>query len=95
MGKVILQGYIEVPPAALKRVEAELANHILLTRAEAGCLVFEVVQASSDPCRFDVYEEFADQDSFERHQARAKSSTWGEVTTDLTRRYEIVITGDP
>ncbi|WP_404819203.1 putative quinol monooxygenase, partial [Vibrio tritonius] len=34
--------------------------HKALTRAEAGCLVFEVTQNPDNPLRFDVYEEFID-----------------------------------
>lgn len=95
MGKVILRGYIEVPADDVGRVEAELANHIRLTKAEEGCLVFEVVRVGSNPHRFQVYEEFADAAAFERHQTRVKASKWGEVTADVARHYNILRTGDP
>ena len=94
MGKVILRGYIQVPVGDLEAVRAELDNHIRLTRAEEGCLVFEVVQDSEDRCRFAVYEEFSDRASFDLHQARVKASTWGEVTAGVARHYEIIGAGD-
>lgn len=94
MGTLILHGFIEVPPDDLRRVEAELAEHIRLTRGEPGCLAFEVVRAGSNPCRFEVYEEFSDRAAFEQHQARAKSSKWGEVTENVARHYHITTTDD-
>ncbi|XQW88447.1 putative quinol monooxygenase [Aeromonas veronii] len=59
-------------------VKDELDNHIQLTRAESGCLIFEVTQDLLNPCRFDVYEEFVDEAAFQVHQARVKSSRWGK-----------------
>ena len=89
MSRLILTGYIQVPPDDLEAVRAELPNHIELTRAEAGCLVFEVLQDNDDPYRFTVYEEFADRASFEHHQARVKHSRWGAITSRVARHYEI------
>ncbi|MFS8152153.1 putative quinol monooxygenase [Vreelandella titanicae] len=87
MSKVILKGFIIVPEPDLNAVKAELINHKRLTLAEPGCLVFEVVQCTINPYRFDVYEEFIDRDSFERHQARVKSSACGKVSANIERHY--------
>ncbi len=89
MYKVILKGFIIVPPNDLAAVKGELDNHICLTRAETGCLIFEVTQDSLNPCRFDVYEEFVDQAAFQAHQARVKSSRWGEITVNVERCYTV------
>ncbi|MEL3923339.1 antibiotic biosynthesis monooxygenase [Aeromonas enteropelogenes] len=83
MNKVTLKGYIIVSSSDLKAIKGELARHIQLTRTEPGCLVFEVIQDSANPCRFDVYEEFVDNIAFQAHQARVKSSYWGEITAPL------------
>lgn len=69
-----------------------LPAHILLTRAEPGCLKFEV-QQTLDPLIWQVQETFADQKSFDLHQARAASSEWGRVTANLERRYTIKVQG--
>lgn len=89
MGKVILQGYIEVPDDALEAVREELPRHAELTHQEEGCIVFEVTPDSSHPNRFNVYEEFVDAESFENHQKRISGSRWAEVTADVTRHYEV------
>ena len=89
MRKVILKGFIIVPFIDLSLVKFELKRHIQLTRAETGCLSFEVTQDPLNPCRFDVYEEFADQAAFQAHQARVKSSRWGEITVNVERHYRV------
>ncbi|MFM5384476.1 putative quinol monooxygenase [Aeromonas veronii] len=70
--------------------EVEFAdNHIQLTRAETGCLIFKVTQDPLNPCRFDVYEEFVDQAAFQAHQARVKSSRWRKITVNVERHYTV------
>ena len=87
--KTTLQGFIVVPDSDLEAVIAALPNHIHLTRKEPGCLVFNVTQDPSHPTRFDVYEEFVDQEAFETHQARVRDSDWGRVTVGVERHYTI------
>ena len=89
MTKVTLRGYIVVLEADLHLVKSELVKHIALTRAEKGCLTFEVIQSDTNPRQFSVYEEFTDKESFGAHQARVKQSRWGEVTVNVERHYKI------
>ncbi|MGB0783947.1 MAG: putative quinol monooxygenase [Marinomonas sp.] len=89
MSKITLSGHIEVPSEDLNEVLAELPNHIALTHQEAGCITFSVTRDSSNPQRFDVYEEFTDKVAFEKHQTRVKASHWGEVTKNVERFYTI------
>lgn len=89
MSKVVLSGFIIVPKQDLKTIKAELAQHIRLTRQEAGCIVFNVIQNEELSTRFDVYEEFVDQQAFEHHQKRVKQSNWGKLTKDVQRHYQI------
>lgn len=90
MPRVIVKGYIEVPKEQLEKVIAALSMHIELTRAEEGCLIFDVSQDDRCPTRFSVYEEFIDHDAFELHQHRVKNSDWGMLTRDVKRHYDIV-----
>jgi quinol monooxygenase YgiN len=88
--KVTLEGHIIVPDEDLESVKSALANHIVLTRNEPGCLMFEVNVDESDPCRFNVYEEFTDRSAFEAHQQRVKTSDWGKLTRDVSRHYSVL-----
>lgn len=71
------------------RVAAHLPEHVRLTRAEPGCLHFEVLRSSADPCRFAVSEAFTDRAAFEAHQARTAGTIWAKVTKGVPRDYTI------
>ncbi|WP_018014553.1 putative quinol monooxygenase [Teredinibacter turnerae] len=87
--KVVLRGFIDIPSSDLALVLRELAVHIALTRQEEGCLKFEVSEVEGEPCRYSVYEEFSNKSAFEFHQRRVAESTWGKVTRNVVRNYEI------
>ncbi len=89
MQKIILKGYILVSESELEIVKKELINHIKLSKEENGCLAFEVSQDKYNKNRFNVYEEFTNQKTFEAHQVRVRNSKWGLVTINVTRHYQI------
>ena len=74
-------------PDELATVETYLPEHICLTRAEPGCLSFEVTQ-TEDPMFWRVAESFSDRAAFEAHQRRVKASDWGRATAGIRRAYE-------
>ncbi len=80
---------MDVPAARLPAVRAALADHIALTRAEPGCLRFDVTEDLTHPDRFQVSELFASRAAFDAHQVRSAASPWADVTAGLPRRYEI------
>lgn len=91
--RIRLTGHIDVPADRLASIEAALAEHKALTRAEPGCISFSV-----DPCdqvagRFLVSELFRDRASFEAHQARVKASDWGRISAGIPRIYKIETVG--
>ncbi len=87
MSKVKLKGHIIVSESDLEAVTKELDNHIALTRAEEGCLIFEVSQDPDHLFRFNVYEEFDSTESFRYHQRRVQSSAWGSIAANVNRNY--------
>ncbi len=74
--------------ADLEHVRALLPRHVELTRAEPGCVSFEVT-ATDDPMVWQVDEEFTDPQAFAAHQARVADSAWGRGTAHIERRYTI------
>ena len=88
-GRIFLTGHMDVPPERLAAVMRALPEHIALTRAEPGCLAFEVTPSPDSPGRLLVSEIFADQAAFDAHQARGKASAWAEVTAGLPRHYTL------
>ncbi|MVA82063.1 antibiotic biosynthesis monooxygenase [Agrobacterium vitis] len=89
MTKVFLDGHIDVPEDRLEAVEAALPIHIALTRAEPGCLSFNVEACPTISGRFLVSEVFVDQASFDAHQQRTKTSNWFTVTQGIARDYTV------
>jgi len=87
--QIRLTGHIDVPDDRLAAVTAALPEHIRLTRAEAGCLAFEVMPVAGRPGRFVVHELFASRAAFEAHQARIAASDWGRVSAGIPRDYVI------
>lgn len=90
MAKVILTGFIIVPPEELEVVVEALKHHTRLTLLEPGCLTFQITQCHSQLNRFELYEEFVDRQAFEEHQARAQASPWGEISANVERHYQVL-----
>jgi quinol monooxygenase YgiN len=74
-------------------VQTNLAAHIALTRAEPGCLSFEVT-ATDDPMVFEVMETFRTRDDFNAHQARTRQSAWFSATRSILRDFRVEEVGD-
>ena len=89
MGKVYLEGYLDVPQGRIEAVSAALPLHIALTRREPGCLAFEVTRSPGEPTHFLVSEIFASEEAFAAHQQRAGASDWARVTAGMARHYTI------
>lgn len=70
------------------RVSTALPAHIAATRAEPGCLSFDVIQ-TADPLIWQVDERFVSVDAFEAHQARAATTAWATLTKDIKRHNSI------
>lgn len=84
-----LTGYIDVPEGRREAIAAALRLHIELTRAETGCVRFDVTPDPEVEGRYNVSELFTDRESFDAHQARVKASAWGEISTGIWREYSI------
>ncbi|QUJ77605.1 antibiotic biosynthesis monooxygenase [Sulfitobacter albidus] len=93
MGIVTLNGTLTCTTGEeAARVRAALSEHIRLTRAEPGCISFEVT-ATDDPMVWTVAEQFDSPAAFEAHQSRAAASDWARETAGIARDY--TITGMP
>lgn len=69
-------------------VISHLPEHIRLSRAEPGCLSFDVVQ-TADPMVWQVTESFTDQAAYDAHQTRTRASDWYRLTAHIPRSYDI------
>lgn len=75
-------------PEEAQIVQTHMHEHMRLTRAEAGCLTFEI-SATDDPLTFEVMESFRDKEAFNLHQARTRESPWFEHTRHILRDFVV------
>ncbi len=87
--RVFLNGFLNVPADRLDAVRVALPQHIALTRAEKGCISFEVTEDVNQPGRFNVSEIFEDRAAFDAHQSRIKASDWFAVPEGIPREYSV------
>lgn len=86
---VRLTGFLRCTSMAeVETVQRHLPDHVRLTRAEPGCISFEVTQ-TDDPLVWRVEELFADQAAFDFHQQRTRASEWFTATSAIAREYGI------
>ena len=71
-------------------VRAALPEHIRLSRAEPGCMHFDVTETATGV--FTVSEEFVDQTAFDAHQTRTRASDWWALTGHIPRDFQITTT---
>ncbi|MDZ4095161.1 MAG: antibiotic biosynthesis monooxygenase [Paracoccaceae bacterium] len=89
MPRITLTGSLTcTTPAEAETVAQYLPDHISLSRAEPGCLMFSVTQ-TTDPLIWQVDESFATRDAFDAHQARTRASAWFRATAHIARAFQI------
>jgi quinol monooxygenase YgiN len=85
-----LSGFLICADAAdVAIVRDHLPQHIRLTRAEPGCMSFDVTQ-TSDPLIWKVDESFTDRAAFDAHQTRTGASDWYRATRHLKRDFSVI-----
>lgn len=87
VGVIRLIGTLRCAPDEADTVRAALPRHLHLTRAEPGCLAFDVTETA--PGVFSVSERFADRAAFEAHQVRTRASDWWRATRHMTRDFRL------
>jgi len=68
-------------------VRTYLPEHIRLSRAEPGCVKFEVT-TGENPLVWHLDEAFVDAAAFAAHQTRTKATIWPDKTAGLIRDFK-------
>lgn len=66
-----------------------VAEHIALTRAEPGCIEFNIKPDAPGSCTFLISERFISRAAFESHTVRTRSSEWWGKTQHIPREIDI------
>lgn len=72
----------------VQAVRVHYQEHIRLSRAEPGCLTFDIAP-TDDPMVWEVMEAFRTRDDFDAHQARTRESRWFEATRGILRDFRV------
>jgi quinol monooxygenase YgiN len=66
---VTVVAYIKVKPGFEEQAKQALLSAVAPTRAEAGCLNYDLHQSTSDPTEFLFHENWAGEEAFKAHSA--------------------------
>jgi quinol monooxygenase YgiN len=69
-------------------VRSHIAQHIRLSRAEPGCVKFDVTPGMAGLV-WVLDEAFVDRAAFDAHQSRTRASVWFERTRHMARDFQI------
>lgn len=86
MSTLTIVANIHAKPEHAERVRAELVKLIPITRAEAGCLQYDLHQDNDDPAHFTFYENWESRELWQTHMnaphlAAYMKATEGAVET--------------
>lgn len=83
--QIALSGVLRCADTAeLMAVLTHLPTHLAASRAEPGCLHFDIAQ-TDDPLVWQVEELFADEPALAAHKARTMASPWAAATQQIAR----------
>lgn len=82
-----------ISEAEVQALRQHLPEHIRLSRAEPGCLLFDVSE-TDDPMVWEVMEAFRTREDFDAHQARTRDSAWFAATRHILRDFKMEELGD-
>lgn len=70
-------------------MKAELEKMVALTRAEDGCVQYDLHQDNDDPSRFLFYENWQSRDHWQRHMASEHLQAYQQATADAVEEITI------
>lgn len=91
---IVISGLVEVAPHAVDDFAAISRELVEATRREPGCVDYRFARSIEVPERFEIFEEFVDQEAFEAHARADHYRAWGralkgiEVTRMSITRYD-------
>lgn len=88
--------HIHAQPGHIARVMAELEKLIPPTRAEKGCLQYDLHQDNADPAHFFFYENWESREHWQRHMNSPHLAAYRQATDGAladTLLYELTRVG--
>ena len=89
MPKLTITGNILAKPDQIDRVRAELEKLIPITRAEAGCLQYDLHQDNENPAYFMFYENWESRELWQTHMNAPHLAAYIEATEGAVEKFWI------
>ena len=84
-----LRGHLDcTTEEEVQAIRAHHQAHLALSRAEPGCLTFDITP-TDDPMVWEVMEAFRTRADFDAHQARTRESAWFAATRSILRDFRV------
>lgn len=80
MSKLTIVANIHANPDKIDLVRAELEKLIPITRAEVGCIQYDLHQDNSDPAHFMFYENWESRDLWQTHMNAPHLAAYMQAT---------------
>ncbi|MEM9103923.1 MAG: putative quinol monooxygenase [Pseudomonadota bacterium] len=87
MTKLTITGNIKVKPEYLGKVKEELLKLIPITRAEEGCIQYDLHQDNEDPTYFMFYENWNSRELWQTHMNNDHLKTYMEATDGMVEKF--------
>ena len=81
--KITVTARIKVKPGMEEKLKQELLAIVGLTRAESGCINYDLHQALEDPSLFLLHENWVSQEALEQHLALPHIRALGEKSQEV------------
>lgn len=89
MSKLTIVANIHANPDKIERVKTELLKLIPITRAEEGCLQYDLHQNNEDPTHFLFYENWTSRELWQRHMNAPHLAAYVEATEGCVREFTV------
>jgi quinol monooxygenase YgiN len=88
---IVISGVMEIPSESVDRFTEISRDLCAATVQEPGCAAYTFARSIVDPERFEIFEEWADQDALDAHTRADHYRAWGRALRELSvRRMSIV-----
>lgn len=79
MAQLTIVANIHAHPDKIDLVKTELQKLVAITRAEAGCLQYDLHQDNDDPAHFLFYENWRSRDLWQAHMNAPHLTAYGQA----------------
>lgn len=87
MPKLTITGNILAKPDQIEQVKAELEKLIPITRAESGCLQYDLHQDNENPAYFMFYENWESRELWQTHMNAPHLAAYMEATNGAVEKF--------